>query len=59
MGEVWNMEKRHQTKSMQEYIKELALLAPDKKVEEFKRLWQEGKRIQAIQLLHKYNIRFD
>lgn len=53
------MEKRHEVKSIEEYIKELAEIASASEVETCKKLWQEGKRIQAIQLLHKYNIRFD
>ena len=50
------MEKRHQVKSIEKYIEALAEIASASEVETCKNLWQEGKRIQAIQLLHKYNI---
>ena len=53
------MEKRCQVKTFEEYVKELVLHAPKEDVEAFKRFWQEGKRIHAIQLLHKYHIRCD
>lgn len=53
------MGKRNEAKSIEEYIKELAEVASASEVETCKKLWQEGKRIQAIQLLHKYNIKSD
>ena len=53
------MEKRLEVKSIEEYIKELAEIAPASEVETCKKFWKEGKRIKAIQLLHKYNIKSD
>jgi len=53
------MEERHEVRSIEEYIKKLAEIASASEIENCKKLWQDGKRIQVIQLLHKYNIILD
>lgn len=50
------MQERNQVKTMQEYAKELALVAPSEEVEAFKKLYEEGKRIHAVQILRKYKL---
>ncbi len=50
------MEKREPVKSMEEYAKALAEVAPEEVVQEYVRLFEEGKRIKAIQLLRQYMV---
>ena len=45
-----------QVKTVEEYARLLAELAPPAVVEKFKQLWHEGNRIHAIQILREYKL---
>ena len=50
------MESRSQSKTIEEYVKALTCVASPEEVEKFKKLWNEGKRIHALQMLRQYQI---